>query len=214
MMPSSALHGLYVITDSALIPDAEFCQRIAAALRGGARIVQYRDKRELPALRRKLAAEMVYLCREHGAISIINDDVELALEVGAHGVHIGQDDTALSQARARLGQGAIIGVSCYNRLELAVEAERQGADYVAFGAFFPSRIKPNAVPASLELLRAAKEQLAIPICAIGGITLENGGALVEAGADMLAVISAVFAESDSEVATRRLMSSFGLGLCG
>ncbi len=208
MMPSSALHGLYVITDSALIPDAEFCQRIAAALRGGAHIVQYRDKRERPALRRKLAAEMVYLCREHGAISIINDDVELALKVGAHGVHIGQGDAALSTARARLGQGAIIGVSCYNRLDLAVEAERQGADYVAFGAFFPSRTKPDAAKATVELLSAAKAELHIPICAIGGITADNAAPLVEAGADMLAVISAVFANNDGEAGARRFLSLF------
>ncbi|MEW5837686.1 MAG: thiamine phosphate synthase [Pseudomonadota bacterium] len=209
MPSSSALHGLYVITDSALIPDSEFCQRIAAALRGGARIVQYRDKRDLPALRRKLAAEMVYLCREHGAISIINDDVELALEVGAHGVHIGKDDAALSVARERLGQGAIIGVSCYNDLQLARQAQDQGADYVAFGAFFLSNIKPNALKADVELLRAAQAQLHIPICAIGGITADNAAPLLEAGADMLAVISAVFASNDGEAAARRFAPLFG-----
>jgi thiamine-phosphate pyrophosphorylase len=194
------LHGLYVITDSALIPDNQFSQRVAAALRGGARIVQYRDKRDLPAMRLKLATEMVYLCREHGALSIINDDVELALCVGADGVHIGKDDAALAHARTRLGQGAIIGVSCYNRLDLALEAEQQGADYVAFGAFFPSPTKPDAILASLELLRAAKAQLTIPTCAIGGITVENAQALVDAGADMLAVISDVFAADDIEAA--------------
>jgi thiamine-phosphate pyrophosphorylase len=202
------LHGLYVITDSALIPDNQFSQRVAAALRGGARIVQYRDKRDLPAMRLKLATEMVYLCREHGALSIINDDVELALHVDADGVHIGKDDAALTHARTRLGQGAIIGVSCYNRLDLALEAEKRGADYVAFGAFFPSPTKPDAIPASLGLLREAKEKLNIPICAIGGITLENGHTLVEAGADMLAVISAVFAAPDSEAAARQLVSLF------
>ncbi len=198
------LKGLYAITDSALIPDHQFSAKVAAALRGGARIVQYRDKRDSPALRLKLATDLVYLCREHGALSIINDDVELAAQVGADGVHIGKDDAALNHARERLGQGAIIGVSCYNRLDLALEAEKQGADYVAFGAFFPSQIKPDAVPASLEFLRNAKEKLTIPSCAIGGITTENAQALIDAGADMLAVISSVFAADDIEFAARGL----------
>jgi len=202
------LRGLYVITDTALIPDEQFSARVAAALRGGARIVQYRDKRDSPALRLKLATDMVRLCREFGALSIINDDIELAAQVGADGVHIGQDDAALSHARERLGQGAIIGVSCYNRLELAIEAEQQGADYVAFGAFFPSRTKPNAVPVSLDVLREAKEKLTIPSCAIGGITPENAQPLVDAGADMLAVISAIFSAADSEAEAREFMYLF------
>jgi thiamine-phosphate pyrophosphorylase len=205
---SEKLRGLYVITDTALIPDEQFSARVAAALRGGARIVQYRDKRDLPELRLKLATDMVRLCREYGAVSIINDDVELAAKVGVDGVHIGKDDAALSHARERLGQGAIIGVSCYNRLELALEAEQQGADYVAFGAFFPSRTKPNASIADLQLLREAKEKMNIPVCAIGGITSEIGHTLVEAGADMLAVISDVFAADDIEAAARRVAQLF------
>ena len=202
------LRGLYAITDQVLIPDATFSQSVEAALRGGARIVQYRDKRENSVLRQQLAAELVRLCREYGALSIINDDIELAAKVGADGVHIGKDDAALTLARARLGQGAIIGVSCYNRLELALDAQKQGADYVAFGAFFPSKTKPEAVPASLDLLRAAKEQLTIPICAIGGIHANNAQPLLDAGADMLAVISAVFAADDIEVAAKRFVPLF------
>ena len=205
------LRGLYVITDTALIPDDQFSTRVAAALRGGARIVQYRDKRDAPDLRLKLATDMVRLCREHGALSIINDDVELAARVGADGVHIGKDDAALNHARERLGQGAIIGVSCYNRLDLALEAEQQGADYVAFGAFFPSRTKPDAVPATLELLATAKQKLHVPLCAIGGITLDNAAPLVSAGADMLAVISAVFAVADIEAAARQFVPWFDAG---
>ena len=150
----------------------------------------------------------MYLCREHGAISIINDDVELAAEVGADGVHIGKDDAALSAARARLGQGAVIGMSCYNRLELALDAECQSADYAAFGAFFPSRTKPNAVFADIDLLREAKEKMNIPVCAIGGITAERAQTLVEVGADMLAVISDVFAADDIEAAARRFAQLF------
>ena len=159
-----ALKGLYAITDSTLTPDHQFSAKVAAALRGGARMVQYRDKRDIPAMRLKLATDMVYLCREHGALSIINDDIELAAQVGADGVHIGRDDADLDRARECLGQGAIIGVSCYNRLDLALEAEKQGADYVAFGAFFPSRIKPAAACANLELLHSAKPNC-IPLSA-------------------------------------------------
>jgi thiamine-phosphate pyrophosphorylase len=202
------LRGLYVITDTALIPDEQFSARVAAALRGGARIVQYRDKRESPALRLQLASEMVRLCREYDALSIINDDVELAAKVGADGVHIGKDDAALSHARERLGQGAIIGVSCYNRLELAIEAEQQGANYVAFGAFFPSRVKPDAAIATLALLHTVQQRLHIPICAIGGISADNSAALLNAGADMFAVISAVFAAQDIETAARRFSDLF------
>lgn len=211
-----ALKGLYVITDSALIPDHQFSAKVAAALRGGARIVQYRDKRDSPALRLKLATDLVYLCREYGALSIINDDVELAAQVGADGVHIGKDDAALSHARERLGQGAIIGVSCYNLLDLALEAEQRGADYVAFGSFYPSSTKPEAIPASLDLLRAAKEQISIPICAIGGVTSKNAPILVNAGAGMLAVISDLFTASDIEMAARGFVCLFAAEnrLCG
>jgi thiamine-phosphate pyrophosphorylase len=205
---NTQLGGLYVITDTALIPDEQFSECVAAVLRGGARIVQYRDKRDLPALRLELAKEMVRLCREHGAVSIVNDDIELAAQVGADGVHIGKDDAALSHVRERLGQGAIIGVSCYNRLDLALEAEQQGADYVAFGAFFPSRTKPNAVPASLDLLREAKVKLSIPVCAIGGINSQNASPLIAAGADMTAVISDVFAAPNIEASAQRLSSLF------
>jgi len=129
---------------------------------------------------------------------------------GADGVHIGKDDAALSHARERLGQGAIIGVSCYNSLELAIEAEQQGADYVAFGAFFPSRTKPNATLATLELLATAKQKMHIPICAIGGIKLDNAASLVSSGTNMLAVISAVFAAQDIAVAARRFSDLFML----
>ena len=202
------LHGLYVITDTMLMPDDQFSDRVEAALRGGARIVQYRDKRADTALRERLAGDVVRLCRKHGATSIINDDVERAARVGADGVHVGKDDAALEFARERLGPDAIIGVSCYNRLELALEAAGQGADYVAFGSFFPSRIKPEAIPAGLELLDEARKKLTIPLCAIGGISADNGGPLLNAGADMLAVISDVFAAANIEAAARRYATLF------
>lgn len=208
MKMQADLHGLYVITDTALIPDEAFGQRVEAALLGGARVVQYRDKRDDAALRERLAAEMVRLCRAHGAVSIINDDVQLAARVGADGVHVGRDDAALAHAREVLGPDAIIGVSCYNRPELALGAQAGGADYVAFGSFFSSRVKPEAVPATVEMLHAVRPALHVPVCAIGGITADNGGPLVEAGADMLAVISDVFAAQDIDAAARRYVTLF------
>ncbi|MGK0673602.1 MAG: thiamine phosphate synthase [Halothiobacillaceae bacterium] len=207
-----ALRGLYVITDPALIPDDRFVERVEAALRGGARIVQYRDKRGDRPLRERLAREVVRLCCEYGALSIINDDLELARRVGADGVHLGREDAALEHARNRLGPRAILGVSCYNQLELALKAAAEGADYVAFGSFFPSRSKPQAVPASMDLLREARKTLHLPLCAIGGITADHAAPLVEAGADMLAVISDVFAAPDVEAAVRRYVPLFNPSL--
>jgi thiamine-phosphate pyrophosphorylase len=127
---------------------------------------------------------------------IINDDVELAGNCGAHGVHLGKDDADLRSARSLLGSGAIIGVSCYNDLSLARQAAGLGADYVAFGRFFPSQTKPGAIQASPDLIRQARQELSLPIAAIGGITPDNAGQLIDAGADMLAVVTGIFATAD------------------
>jgi thiamine-phosphate pyrophosphorylase len=139
---------------------------------------------------------------------IINDDVTLAKETQADGVHLGREDAAIAQARKQLGSRAIIGVSCYNELARAEQAAAQGADYVAFGRFFPSRTKPQAVPASLDLLREAKKKLHIPVVAIGGITPENGASLIAAGANALAVIEGVFGQADVRAAAERYASLF------
>lgn len=202
------MHGLYVITDSDLLPDDRLVEAVAAALNGGARIVQYRDKRPDGDLKRRLAGQLNTLCRERNALFIVNDDIELAAAVGAHGVHLGRDDHGVEVARERLGQDAIIGVSCYNDLTRAHHAARLGADYVAFGRFFPSHTKPQAVQAEPELLRAARRELTLPLVAIGGITPENGGLLLDAGADMLAVIHGVFGQVDIEAAARRYAELF------
>jgi thiamine-phosphate pyrophosphorylase len=154
------------------------------------------------------AQQLLSLCNQFGATFIVNDDVDLAAAVHAHGVHLGGEDVPLPQARQRLGAEAVIGASCYNRLELAVRAQQQGADYVAFGRFFPSRTKPQAVPADIALLRQAKAQLHLPIVAIGGITAQNGAQLIAAGADMLAVVEAVFAQEDIAAAARQLAECF------
>lgn len=202
------LTGLYAITDSQLTPGDTLLPAVEAALRGGARVIQYRDKSGDSVRRQHEADALNTLCRAHGALLIVNDDVALAAAVGASGVHLGRDDPQLAAARRRLGSGAIIGVSCYNQLTRAQAAAEQGADYVAFGRFFPSLTKPDAVAATPELLREARRALRLPLVAIGGITPENGGQLIAAGADMLAVIHGVFGQPDIEAAARRFAALF------
>lgn len=207
---SLPLRGLYAITDAQLTPGDTLVPAVAAALRGGARIIQYRDKSGDGLRRLREASALVALCGRHDAWLIINDDVELAAAVGAAGVHLGRDDAQLQAARRRLGRDAIIGVSCYNALTRAQAAAEQGADYVAFGRFFPSLTKPQAAQADPELLRSAHAVLSVPLVAIGGITPDNGGLLIEAGADMLAVIHGVFGQPDIEAAARRFTALFHL----
>lgn len=208
MKPSNRCRGLYAITDSLLLSDGQLLTAVEQALRGGARLVQYRDKSDDIARRLHQAHILNALCQRYQAPLIINDDVELAAQVGAAGVHVGRDDPALATARTRLGENALIGVSCYDRLDLAITAAQAGADYVAFGAFFPSPTKPTEIRASLELLKEARQTLQVPIVAIGGITPDNAPSLLAAGADALAVISAVFAQPDIEAAARRFAVLF------
>lgn len=188
------MRGLYVITDGS-VGDV-LLAKVEQALLGGAAIVQFRDKTDETERRLQDAGALRSLCHQHNALLIINDDVVLAKSVGADGVHVGREDAALVAARDYLGKDSIIGVSCYNRLELALEAAGQGADYVAFGSFFPSPTKPQAVQAMPTLLAEAKSKFSTPVCAIGGITLETAPLLLENGADMLAVITDVFTSPD------------------
>jgi thiamine-phosphate pyrophosphorylase len=199
------VRGLYAITQTERKTPATIIAEVAAALRGGAAVVQYRDKNPVDAL--ALAGALVQLCHGHQVPLIINDDVELAVAVAADGVHLGQHDGDMAAARERLGAGAIIGVSCYDNLERALSAQAQGADYVAFGRFFPSSSKPLAASARIETLGNAKAALAIPIVAIGGILPENGGDLLAAGADMLAVIGGLF-DHEPEQAARDYLALF------
>ncbi|MEW8494314.1 MAG: thiamine phosphate synthase [Candidatus Thiodiazotropha taylori] len=208
MTDTDRFQGLYAITDSRLCPSDRILQQVESALAGGARIIQYRDKRQDRTGSAAQLREMLKLCERANALLIINDDIELALITKAHGVHLGHEDATLSEARERLGPTAVIGVSCYNRLELAREAEEMGADYVAFGRFFPSRTKPDAVSADPGLLLSARQTIRKPLVAIGGISHENGAQLIAAGADMLAVIEAVFGQPDVEAASRRLSALF------
>jgi thiamine-phosphate pyrophosphorylase len=202
------LRGLYAITDSALTPGERIFTAVESAIRGGACMLQYRDKTPERSGRERRARELLELCRDHEVPLIINDDVELAAAIRADGVHLGREDIALKEARVRLGPRAVIGVSCYDSLTRAVHAAQAGADYVAFGSFFPSPSKPDAVSAPLSLLKDARGRIDVPICAIGGITPDNAGVLLEAGANLLAVISGVFAQADIESAARRYLQLF------
>jgi thiamine-phosphate pyrophosphorylase len=193
------IRGLYAITPESA-DTGRLLDQVRAALEGGASLVQYRNKSGDVALQHEQASELSALCHEFDAPLIVNDNLRLAALADADGVHLGKEDGSVMEARVILGPGKIVGVSCYNDLERALTAEAQGADYVAFGSFFASNTKPNAVQASPELLREAKTKVKIPVVAIGGITPDNAAALIEAGADALAVISALFDSDDIRAA--------------
>ena len=199
-MNRANLHGLYAITR----PGADLLATTAAILRGGARLIQYRDKSADAAQRRETCAALVSLCRQFNAPLIVNDDVALAAACGAQGVHLGQRDAGCRQARERLGANAIIGVSCHASLALGVDAERAGANYAAFGSCFPSPTKPDAAQAPLALLTQARGRLTIPIVAIGGINPTNAAMIRAAGAHMAALISALYDAPNPEAAARAL----------
>ncbi len=202
------LRGLYAITDTGLIEDSQLASAVKAAISGGATLIQFRDKGAPSAARTQLAASVQAVCAGLGVALIINDDIDLCEQIGAAGVHLGADDCNLETARERLGATALIGISCYNRLDLAINAEQQGADYIAFGSFYSSGIKPDAVRADTELLQHAQRCLSIPIVAIGGITRTNASPLINAGADMVAVISDVFGNDDIRAASRAFAHLF------
>ncbi|GAA0716305.1 thiamine phosphate synthase [Dokdonella soli] len=201
---SFTLRGLYAITDG---PRADLLEVCAAALDGGAAMMQYRDKTADHARRLQEVHALQALCARHRVPLIVNDDVELAAAIGAAGVHLGEDDAAFETARARLGADAIIGVSCYDSLERARRFAAAGADYLAFGAFFDSSTKPLARHATTQLLHDAKA-LRLPLVAIGGITTDNARSLIDAGADAVAVISALFGARDVRAAARRFAELF------
>ncbi|MEA1079684.1 thiamine phosphate synthase [Marinobacter qingdaonensis] len=193
--------GLYAITDSKLTPPESLIASVEAALRGGAVLVQYREKSAPMAERLRQASALLGICREAGVPLLINDDVDLAIRIGADGVHLGQSDSTATDARQRLGEQAIIGITCHAELDLARAARDAGADYLAFGRFYTSGTKPGAPAASPEVLTQAK-QFQRPITAIGGITVDNGEPLIRAGADLLAVVGGLFGGSPAEIEQR------------
>lgn len=199
--------GLYAVT-----PDEADTARLLALVRpvlaGGAALLQYRNKRAAPDLRCAQARAVLGLCREYGVPLLINDDLALALAIGADGVHLGRDDGDVAAARRALGVGRLLGVSCYDEWARAERGARAGADYVAFGAMFASPTKPLAPRAPLELVTRARRELGVAVATIGGITLDNAPALVAAGADLLAVITDVFAAPDPAARTRAYRALF------
>lgn len=201
------LTGLYAITSQPQ-DSVQLIDQVTKALAGGTRIVQYRDKSSDHVRRMNEAQALLKLCHQHQVPLIINDDIELATRIHADGIHLGQQDANLSDARKKLGEHCIIGISCYNDFSLAQQAAENGADYIAFGAFFPSGTKPSALAASPDLLLRAQKELAIPVVAIGGITLHNAAPLLKAGADMLAVIQGLFAEPDIQSTAKAFSTLF------
>ena len=191
----ASLRGLYAVTpDDLLLP--RMSALVREALVGGVKVVQYRNKIAPPPLFRAQAAELLRICRAAGALLIINDNPEIAADIGADGVHVGREDGGVARARAIVGPDRIIGVSCYDELGIAELAVAEGADYIAFGAMFPSTVKPGAVPAPLSLLSEAKAKFGVPVCAIGGIKTSNVQSLIDAGSDMAAVITDLFDAPD------------------
>ena len=199
--------GLYAITSKDLLDKLNYLELIEQSLLGGVKILQYRDKSGDAERRYQQAKNLKNLCEKYKTIFIVNDDIGLANKVAADGVHLGIDDQSIQCARQQLGHDKIIGVSCYNKIELARQAQAEGADYIAFGSFFASPTKPQAVRADIELITQAKP-LGLPVCAIGGITRKNATTLVEAGVDMLAVISEIYSSENIFESSKQLSSLF------
>ena len=188
--------GIYAITDFTSLKDSEVFARTELLLRGGLSMLQYRDKSATTKAKISRAKELKSLCRQFNTPFIVNDDIQLARKTGADGIHLGQGDTDIQNARELLGP-VIIGRSCYNSLQLAQEAQAAGADYVAFGAFYSTSSKKNTVKAEPQTLERASHEIMLPLVAIGGITPENGKVLIDKGATMLAVINAVYGAKDT-----------------
>ena len=202
------ISGLYAVTpDTTDTPG--LLAKVEAAFSGGTRLLQYRNKTASAALRLTQGRALLALCWKYQVPLIINDHLELALALDAHGLHIGGEDGSAAEARKKLGAGKILGVSCYGKVENARAAAADGADYVAFGGFFPSKVKPGSGGTPVTLLSEAKRALGLPVVAIGGITAENAPTLLVAGADSVAVITALFGAPDVRDAARRFSKLFG-----
>lgn len=202
-----SIRGLYLVT-----PDCDdtevLCTKVTQALQGGVSLVQYRHKTASDALRLEQASALLAMCRKAKIPLLINDHVTLAVALDADGVHIGQHDGAIAETRALVGKQKIIGASCYNRFELAEQAQADGADYVAFGACYPSPTKPNAPKATADLFTRARQALSVPVVGIGGITVENARPLIAAGADALAVITDISQAGDVAARCRQYQTLF------
>lgn len=201
------MKGLYLVT-----PDWDDTQKMLVAteagLRGGVAVVQYRHKTASPELRKEQAAQLQALCRRYGKPFIVNDFVELCMELDADGIHVGGTDMSVAQVRAAVGPAKIVGASCYGSLELAQDAHRAGASYVAFGGFYPSRVKKYEVSTPPQIVAQAKREIPLPNVVIGGMTQQNAVPLIAQGADMVAAISSVYLADDPEAAARAFVNLF------
>lgn len=195
------LHGLYGITDTELLANGRLLPYVEAALKGGMQVLQYRDKTQDTARRYEEATALKQLCSHYNAQLIINDDLLLAKEL-AVGLHLGQEDGSITKARQLLGNNAIIGATCHGSIDLAKRAKAEGASYLAFGRFFPSKTKPDAKPADINVLSEAKA-LGLPVCAIGGITLNNVHLLTKQGVNLIAVVNELFDANNAEQVEKR-----------
>jgi thiamine-phosphate pyrophosphorylase len=204
---TAIVRGLYAVTPD-MMDTETLVRRVTAALEGGAALVQYRNKSAPESLKREQAARLQVVCTHYGVPLVVNDSPALAAAVGARGLHLGRDDGPVAEARRHVGVDTLIGVSCYDSLERAQTAVANGADYVAFGAAYPSKVKPNAVRADRALFVEARRRYRVPIVAIGGITLDNAAALLACGVDAVAVISAVFDAPDITDAARSFNALF------
>ncbi len=206
-MSHDKIKGLYAITDPLLIKDALLYDAVSQAIDGGISVLQYRNKIASYDLQLQQASLLKDLCQKNQITFIINDHIDLAKQVSADGVHLGKSDQNIVLAREELGKNAIIGLSCYNCLDKAIEAQQQGVDYIAFGRFFPSKTKPDAVQADLQLLLKAKQKIHLPIVAIGGVSKNNVALLTHNGANSVAVINAIFAQENIFMATREIVTN-------
>jgi thiamine-phosphate pyrophosphorylase len=201
------MKGLYLVT-----PDWDDTQKMLdvteAGLRGGAALIQYRHKMASPELRKEQAQQLLALCRRYDRPFIINDFVELCMELDADGIHVGGTDASVAQVRAAVGPDKIVGASCYGSMQLARDAHQAGASYVAFGGFYPSRVKKYEVTTQPEIVAQAKQEIPLPNVVIGGMTQQNSEPLVAQGADMVAAISSVYLADDPEAAARAFVKLF------
>jgi len=203
------ISGLYAITPDLHNTD-DLLDKTQQVLAGGARLIQYRNKSADDALRRKQAGLLLQLCREYKVPLIINDHIELAGGLDADGVHVGRDDGSIGEARRQLGRDKIVGASCYNNLDLALRAEESGADYVAFGAFFPSRTKTDTVPVTTHLIDQARQRVTVPVIGIGGIRLANAMTVIQSGCDAIAVCNDLFAAENIHTQAKQYARLFAV----
>jgi len=207
-MNDKNIQGVYAITDPGLLSDNILYDRVSQAIDAGISVLQYRNKTASYDLQQQQSEKLNNLCKKNQVLFIINDSIQLAKQISADGVHLGKEDNNISHAREELGEKAIIGISCYNQLPRAIEAQQQGADYIALGRFFPSKTKPHAIAADPQIITQAKQKISIPIVAIGGITAENASTVINAGADSIAVINGIFAQKNVFNAVEELAQLF------